>query len=68
MMGSGTRMPLRFEPEVKVRGGPKGIGGIGLFPGEIVALKGKNGGGGWFLVDEILAVCPPDLLHRFASS
>lgn len=56
MMGSGARIPIKFGPAVKVRGGPKGIGGVGLFPGAIVALHGKNGGGGWFLVDEILAV------------
>jgi DNA polymerase alpha subunit B len=56
MMGSGTRIPIKFDPEIKVRGGLKGIGGVGLFPGAIVALKGKNGGGGWFYVEEILAV------------
>ncbi|KDQ62190.1 hypothetical protein JAAARDRAFT_189548 [Jaapia argillacea MUCL 33604] len=57
-MGSGIRVPLRFDPQVKVRGGPKGSGGLGLFPGAIVALKGKNGGGGWFNVTEILALPP----------
>lgn len=56
MMGSGARIPLKFDAVVKVRGGSKGIGGMGLFPGAIVALRGKNGGGGWFLVEEILAV------------
>jgi hypothetical protein len=56
MMGSGARVPLRFVPDVKIRGGAKGAGGIGFFPGAIVALRGKNGGGGWFLVTEILAV------------
>ncbi|KAH7910851.1 DNA polymerase alpha/epsilon subunit B-domain-containing protein [Hygrophoropsis aurantiaca] len=58
MMGSGKRVPLRFAPNVKIRGGSKGIGGIGFFPGGIVALHGKNGGGGWFVVDEILALPP----------
>jgi DNA polymerase alpha subunit B len=56
MMGSGARIPLKFDPAVKVRGGLKGIGGVGLFPGAIVALRGKNGGGGWFHVEQILAV------------
>jgi DNA polymerase alpha subunit B len=56
MMGSGIRVPLRFDPSVKVRGGVKGAGGLGLFPGAIVAVRGKNGGAGWFLVSEILAV------------
>ena len=66
MMGSGARIPLKFDSDVKIRGGAKGVGGIGLFPGAIVALKGKNGGGGWFLVDEILAVS--DILHYKAKS
>ena len=56
MMGAGVRVPLRFAPDVKVRGGPKGQVSIGLFPGAIVALKGRNGGGGWFLVSEVMTV------------
>jgi DNA polymerase alpha subunit B len=56
MMGSGARVPLRFDPSFKVRGGAKGASGLGLFPGAIVALRGKNGGAGWFLVSEILVV------------
>lgn len=55
-MGSGGRVPLKFDPNVKVRGGPKDAGGVGFFPGSIVALKGKNGGGGWFTVSEIVVV------------
>lgn len=57
MMGSGARVPIRFDPEVKVRKGKRGLGGQGLFPGAIVAFKGKNGGGGSFLATEILTVC-----------
>ncbi|KAI0689714.1 DNA polymerase alpha/epsilon subunit B-domain-containing protein [Cytidiella melzeri] len=65
-MGSGVRVPLRFDPNVKVREAVKGRVGIGLFPGAIVALRGKNGGGGWFLVSEVLTLPPmitdtPDL-------
>lgn len=56
MYGSGARIALRFDPALKFRGGPQGAGGLGFFPGAMVALKGKNGGGGWFLVTEILAV------------
>ncbi|TFY64172.1 hypothetical protein EVG20_g6039 [Dentipellis fragilis] len=56
MMGSGVRVPLKFEHSVKVRRGPKGQGGAGLFPGAIVSLKGKNGGGGWFSASEILTL------------
>ncbi len=55
-MGSGVRVPLRFAPNLKVRGGPKGQASVSLFPGAIVALKGKNGGGGWFSVNEVLSV------------
>ena len=56
MMGSGARVPIRFDPEVRLRKGKRGVGGQGLFPGAIVALKGKNGGGGSFLASEILSV------------
>jgi DNA polymerase alpha subunit B len=56
MLSSGARVPLRFDPSLKIRGGAQGTG-VGLFPGAIVALKGKNGGGGWFLVNEVLVVC-----------
>ncbi|KAJ8690639.1 DNA-directed DNA polymerase alpha subunit pol12 [Pleurotus ostreatus] len=59
MMGSGQRVPLRFEPTVKMRGGPEGVSKCGFFPGMIAALKGRNGGGGWFAVDE--AICLPPL-------
>jgi hypothetical protein len=51
-----VRVPLRFDPNVRVRGARLGRGGVGLFPGAIVALRGKNGGGGWFLVSEVLTV------------
>jgi hypothetical protein len=56
MVGSGVRVPLRFAPNFKVRGGPKGQASVSLFPGAIVALKGRNGGGGWFSVNEVLSV------------
>ncbi|KAI0349482.1 DNA polymerase alpha, subunit B [Trametes cingulata] len=60
MMGSGARVPLRFDPAVKVRRGPRNAGGVGLFPGAIVALTGKNGGGGAFVASEILSLPPLD--------
>jgi hypothetical protein len=56
MMGSGERVPLRFDAFVRIRGGAKNAGAVGLFSGAIVALRGKNGGGGWFLANEILVV------------
>lgn len=55
-MGSGARVSLRFDTNLRVRGAVKGRNGIGFFPGAIVALRGKNGGGGWFLVNEVLTV------------
>ena len=61
MMGSGARIPLRFDTDVKVRKGKQGSGGQGFFPGAIVAVKGKNGGGGSFLVTEILSVSAIDI-------
>ncbi|KAH9933127.1 DNA polymerase alpha, subunit B [Epithele typhae] len=57
-MGSGARVPLRFDSDLKVRKGKKGLAGQGLFPGAIVALKGKYGGGGSFLASEILSLPP----------
>ncbi|KAF7968742.1 hypothetical protein HWV62_29569 [Athelia sp. TMB] len=65
MWGSGARVQLKFEPSVKVRGGPAGVGGVQWFPGAIVGLKGKNGGGGCFLVEEILTL--PRLAYSPAS-
>ena len=58
MMGSGARVPLKFDSNVKLRASVKGLGSVGLFPGAIVALKGKNGGAGWFSASEILTVRP----------
>lgn len=54
--GSGVRMPLRFNSDLKLRGIARGAGSIGLFPGAMVAVRGRNGGGDWFLVSEILSV------------
>ncbi|EKM49604.1 uncharacterized protein PHACADRAFT_166969 [Phanerochaete carnosa HHB-10118-sp] len=53
-MGSGVRVSLRLDPNVRLKGAKKGIGGVGFFPGAIVALRGSNGGGGWFTVTEVL--------------
>lgn len=52
MMGSGVRVPLRFSTPLKIHGSSR----VGFFPGAIVALRGRNGGGGWFLVSEVLSV------------
>ncbi|KAH9854731.1 DNA polymerase alpha subunit B [Lenzites betulinus] len=58
MMGSGARILLRFDADVKLRQSVRNVGGQGLFPGAIVALKGKNGGGGSFSVTEFLSLPP----------
>ena len=57
-MGSGRRIPIRFDNGVKLRGGAEGAEKMGFFPGKIVALKGKNASGssGYFVVDEIITV------------
>jgi DNA polymerase alpha subunit B len=56
MTGSGSRVPLRFDIPLVIRGAAQGAGAAGFFPGAMVALRGKNGGGGWFLASEILSV------------
>ncbi|KAF5355229.1 hypothetical protein D9758_005997 [Tetrapyrgos nigripes] len=58
MLSNGVRVPLRLEAGLKVRGCAQGAGGFGLFPGAIIGLRGKNGGGGWFSVSEIIAPPP----------
>jgi DNA polymerase alpha subunit B len=57
-LGAGKRVSLRFAPTgtLKVRGGAPGVKGFGVFPGCLVCVKGKNGGGGVFVVEEVLMV------------
>lgn len=57
LLGSGRRVALRFPPgQVKMRGGPPGVKNYGVFPGCLVCVKGRNGGGGFFVVEEVLVV------------
>jgi DNA polymerase alpha subunit B len=56
LQGAGKRIGLKFAPGVKVRGGAPGVKGFGLFPGCLVCAKGRNGGGGVFVVEEVLMV------------
>ncbi|QRV77706.1 DNA polymerase alpha subunit B [Ceratobasidium sp. AG-Ba] len=61
MMGSGVRVPLEFDANLKTRCASKratGSTGVDLFPGMIAALKGKNGSGNSFVVSEILRLPP----------
>jgi len=56
MLSSGIRVSLALDPTIKIRNAVKGGGGFGIYPGAIVALKGRNGGGGYFLATEVLGV------------
>ena len=56
MLSGGCRIALKFDLHLVIRNNISGAKGIGLFPGAIVAVKGRNGGGGYFLVKEILSV------------
>ncbi len=72
LVGGGKRVALRFSSpsEMKVRGGAPGVKRFGLFPGCLVCVKGRNGGGGVFVVDEVLMVSScrySDLAHDFGS-
>ncbi|KAJ6508996.1 DNA polymerase alpha/epsilon subunit B-domain-containing protein [Mycena sanguinolenta] len=57
-LGNGARVPLRFDWNLKIRGGAQGSGSTALFPGAIAAFRGKNGVGGYFQVSEILTLPP----------
>ncbi|KAJ7288488.1 DNA polymerase alpha/epsilon subunit B-domain-containing protein [Mycena rebaudengoi] len=57
-LGQGRRVPLRFDLNLKIRGGAQGTGGTTFFPGAITALRGKNGSGGYFQVSEVLTLPP----------
>ncbi|WOO78183.1 DNA polymerase alpha subunit B [Vanrija pseudolonga] len=56
MIGGGKLVQLTFAPPgvLKVRGGAPGVRGFGVYPGAIVCVKGKNGGGDAFVVEEVL--------------
>ncbi|KAJ3979201.1 hypothetical protein F5890DRAFT_1478726 [Lentinula detonsa] len=49
---SGKRILVRFHPALRIRGGAQGAGGLGFFPGAVVALKGRNSGTGHFIIIE----------------
>lgn len=56
MLGSGSRILLQFNDDLKVRGAPKGSAGLGVFPGAMVGVRGRNGGGKIFSVSELIMV------------
>lgn len=66
-LGSGKRVALKFEPDMLVRGATPGAGGLGFFPGEIVGIRGRNGGGKLLAVKEVLMLPPPDANYTAPS-
>ena len=56
LLGAGSRVTLKLAPNVRVRGAAPGETQNGLFPGAIVAVRGRNGGAGFFSVSEIITV------------
>ncbi|KAF7291714.1 DNA polymerase alpha subunit B [Mycena chlorophos] len=64
-IANGARSPLRFEWDLKIRGGAKGNGAATFFPGALAALRGKNGGAGHFQVSEVLHLPPPPVQNEF---
>ncbi|WWC86378.1 uncharacterized protein L201_001254 [Kwoniella dendrophila CBS 6074] len=69
LLGAGKRIALRFASpnELKVRGGAPGVKGFGLFPGCLACVKGRNGGGGTFVVEEVLLPAPSALAQSSSS-
>ncbi|KAF5360776.1 hypothetical protein D9756_004854 [Leucocoprinus leucothites] len=55
----GSRTPVKFDPQLIIRNHIRGATGIGLFPGAIVVMKGRNGSEKYFLANEILALPLP---------
>jgi DNA polymerase alpha subunit B len=53
LMGAGARIPLKMNPTVTTNGDSSVYP---LFPGAIVAFKGRNETGEWFQVSQILTV------------
>lgn len=63
LLGAGKRIGLKFKGpgELKVRGGAPGVKGFGVYPGCLVCVKGRNGGGNSFVVEEVLLPPPSPL-------
>jgi hypothetical protein len=53
LMGAGARVPLKFDPNVTIN---SNTSLCPMFPGAILALKGRNETGEWFQVSQILTV------------
>jgi DNA polymerase alpha subunit B len=70
LLGGGKRVSLRFPSSstLRVRGGAPGVKGFGVFPGCLVCVKGRNGGGGAFVVDEVLMVSGAQAIAKYVGS
>ncbi|WFD30219.1 DNA-directed DNA polymerase alpha subunit pol12 [Malassezia sp. CBS 17886] len=63
VVGNGQRVPLVLDPSCRVRYAGLSEGAqvaslVGLFPGMIVGVRGRNGGGNRFVAEEILVPSP----------
>ncbi|OXM76137.1 DNA polymerase alpha subunit B [Cryptococcus neoformans Bt63] len=68
LIGAGKRIALELpEERLKVRGGAPGVKGFSLYSGCLVCVKGRNGGGSKFVVEEVLLL-PPSLLPQTPAS
>ncbi|WVO24491.1 uncharacterized protein IAS62_005859 [Cryptococcus decagattii] len=68
LIGAGKRIALELpEEKLQVRGGAPGVKGFSLYSGCLVCIKGRNGGGSKFVVEEILLL-PPSLLPQTPAS
>lgn len=61
MVGNGQRVALTLDPKCRVRyvwtdESASMTSVVGLFPGMVVGLKGRNGSGGRFIAEELLMV------------
>lgn len=65
LMGAGARIPLKFNENVSIN---RIASTYPLFPGAIVALKGRNDTGNWFQVSGILTVGCLELLMMMIHS